>query len=444
MNQKTKTLSVLTVLFIFQFLISSSVLAWTPERKMVQVIVTPTHADWNYKLGEQADFEVKILKDGMLLQNVTITYKIGLEKMPAQKSGEKTLKSGNAILKGIKLKVPGFLRCEVTVDYEGKKYTSWGTAGFEPGKIEAVTKMPDDFDEFWDSAKVELAGIPMDAIVTLQPNLCTSEINVYHVNLQNIDNGSWKGLSRFYGMLSVPKKPGKYPAILAVPGAGVRDYNWADEKAAMGAIVFTVGIHGIPVNMPDENYDALHTAALARYPFYQLDNKDEYYYKRVFMGVVRSIDFVFSLPEFDGENLAVTGGSQGGALSIIAAGLDKRIKYLAAFYPAMCDFEGYLQGRAGGWPHMYQDYNKELNQNWLLTTPYYDAANFARKLDIPSWFSWGYNDNVCPPTSMFAAYNNIQSPKELHLSLETQHWSYTELDEQADAWLIEKLLSNNN
>lgn len=64
---------------------------------------------------------------------------------------------------------------------------------------------------------------------------------------------------------------------------------------------------------------------------------DHYYYKRVYMGCVRAVDFIYSLPEFDGKNLAVNGGSQGGALSIITAGLDNRIKYLAAFYPALSD-----------------------------------------------------------------------------------------------------------
>jgi cephalosporin-C deacetylase-like acetyl esterase len=73
---------------------------------------------------------------------------------------------------------------------------------------------------------------------------------------------------------------------------------------------------------------------------------------------VRAVDYIFSLPEFDGSTIAVTGGSQGGALSIVTAGLDSRIKYLAAFYPAMCDFTGYLYGRAGGWPHMFNEANK--------------------------------------------------------------------------------------
>src|SRR5690554_7541409 len=84
-----------------------------------------------------------------------------------------------------------------------------------------------------------------------------------------------------------------------------------------------------------------------------LDDKDNYYYKRVYLGCVRAVDFIESLDKFDGNTIGVTGGSQGGALSIITAGLDSRIDYLAAFYPALSDLTGYLHGRAGGWPHMF-------------------------------------------------------------------------------------------
>jgi cephalosporin-C deacetylase len=58
---------------------------------------------------------------------------------------------------------------------------------------------------------------------------------------------------------------------------------------------------------------------------------------------------------------------------------------------------------------------------------------------VPGWYSWGFNDNVCPPTSMYAAYNVIKAPKELHLFQETHHWTFPEQREQAWNWLYEKL-----
>jgi cephalosporin-C deacetylase-like acetyl esterase len=423
-------------LSIFLLFFSTLVQA-QPARKVVEVVVAPEHADWTYKPGERADFKVQILRNGLPVSGIKATYEIGPEQMPAVKTGELELKDGTAKIQGIALDKAGFLRCTVSAEWEGKTYQAWGTAGYAPGQIEPVVEMPEDFDEFWTKAKEQLATLPIDAKMTLVPEYCTGEIDVYHVSLQNIAT-SWRGASRFYGMLSVPKAPGKYPAILVVPGAGVRAYN-RDDRAAEGVIVLKVGIHGVPVNMDPEVYNDLGRGALSNYQINKLDDLDQYYYKRVYMGCVRAIDFIYSLPQFDGENLAVTGGSQGGALSIITAGLDDRVKYLAAFYPALCDVTGYLEGRAGGWPHMFKDFDKAKQPNWLKVAPYYDVVNFAKKLSMPGWYSWGYNDNVCPPTSMYAAYNSISAKKELHTFQETAHWTFPEQQEMANAWLYEKL-----
>ena len=129
-----------------------------------------------------------------------------------------------------------------------------------------------------------------------------------------------------------------------------------------------------------------------------------------------------SLPQFDGKNLGVVGGSQGGALSIITAALDPRVQYVAAVYPALSDLTGYLKGRAGGWPHLFHP-NATVNntKEKIQTAQYYDVVNFARALKTPGIYTWGFNDETCPPTSMYAAYNVITAPKTLFLALETGH-----------------------
>ncbi len=410
-----------------------------PQKSRVQVIVTPKDTDWTYKTNQRADFNVQVLRDGQSIPNVKVKYKIGPEQMPSEKEGALTLKDDGANLEGITLKQAGFVRCEVSAEVDGQTYRAWGTAGFEPEHIQPAVEMPADFDEFWEEAKAELAKIPMDARLTLIPEYCTPKINVYHLRLTTLTRQNWRGnTSHFYGILSVPKEPGRYPAILNVPGAGARPYS-ADRRAEEGFITLSVGIHGVPVNMDRSVYDDMMQGAIFDYWTKGLEDRDQYYYKRVYLGCVRAVDYIFSMPEFDGENLAVTGGSQGGALSIVTAGLDSRIKYLAAFYPALCDLTGYLQGRAGGWPHMFKNYDQNVNPQWLEVAPYFDVVNFARRVKAPGWYSWGYNDNVCPPTSMYAAYNVIEGAKELNLFLETGHWTFPEQREKASRWLFEKL-----
>ena len=159
------------------------------------------------------------------------------------------------------------------------------------------------------------------------------------------------------------------------------------------------------------------------------------------MGCIRANDFLTSLPEYDGSNLAVTGGSQGGALSIVTAALDNRVKWLGAFYPALSDMTGYLKGRAGGWPHYFDKYNRSFNESKekITTLGYYDVVNFAKRIKIPGLYSWGFNDETCPPTSMYASYNSINAPKDLFLALDTGHWTYPEQIEKMNNWLSSKL-----
>ena len=87
-----------------------------------------------------------------------------------------------------------------------------------------------------------------------------------------------------------------------------------------------------------------------------MEDKDRFYYKRVITGCVRAIDFIEQLPDYNGC-LATFGGSQGGGLSIIMAGIDPRVKGLVSYYPAMSDMTGYTANRAGGWPHTLKDKN---------------------------------------------------------------------------------------
>lgn len=418
-------------------LIATTCLHAQPVEQFIKVFVAPDRADWTYKTGESVTFTISVLQNGNPLTNAVISYQVGPEKM------EPTIrKEGIAAPKGIlnvqagTMKTAGFLRCTVEVQVDGKTYKGLGTAGFDPLAIRPTVAEKTDFVAFWDEAKKELAAIPLDARMTLMPERCTEKVNVYQVNIQNFKSGA-----RVYGILCMPKQDGKYPALLRVPGAGVRPYAGDVAMAEKGIITLEIGIHGIPVNLDPGVYNDLRTGALSEYFTFNLDNRDRYYYKRVYLGCVRANDFLVSLPQFDGVHLAVTGGSQGGALSIITAALDPRVKYLAAFYPALSDLTGYLQGRAGGWPHLFDKNKAGLHQTKekLETVPYYDVVNFARQLRVPGLYSWGFNDETCPPTSMYAAYNVISAPKELFLALETGHWTYPEQRDKFNAWLEAKL-----
>jgi cephalosporin-C deacetylase-like acetyl esterase len=187
-------------------------------------------------------------------------------------------------------------------------------------------------------------------------------------------------------------------------------------------------------------YNELRATALEGYSQFGIEDRDRYYYKRVFVGVIRAGDFIASLPQYDGSNYVVQGGSQGGALAIMAGVLDSRVKAIAVSHPALSDHFGYLRGRAGGWPHVFADTtNMKAKPEKMETLRYYDTVNFARLLKVPGIYGWGYNDLTVPPTTSYAAYNVITAPKEKIIVVDIGHVRAPVQVKAMDAWLLEKL-----
>ena len=282
-------------------------------------------------------------------------------------------------------------------------------------------------------------------------------MNVYEVSFQNVRWGS-----RTYGILAVPVDADginasgkKYPALLRVPGAGVRPYQGDPWTASKGVIVLEIGIHGIPVTMDQSIYDRLADGALNCYWNYGMDDRDQSYYKRVVLGCVRAIDYIEEFTPWDGRNLAVTGSSQGGFLSLATAGLDKRVSCYGAVHAALCDHTASLKGVACGWPHYFYgslspnpspkgEGSKDGSlKSKVETSRYYDGVNFARRITCPGWFSFGYNDDVVPPTTAYATYNIVTAPKELHPYQQTAHFWYQEQWDEWQAWILKQLGIDN-
>lgn len=408
-----------------------------PAERLIKVLVTPDHANWLYKPGEKVSFRVTVLRCNVPLNNVEVRYEISEDMMKAHKTGKQEIKNETVSISAGTMKQEGFLRCRVLVTWQNNEYEGMATVGFSPEKLQPTTTQPDDFHAFWKTNKEVAAKWDLQPIMTLVPERCTDKINVYHVSFQNNDY-----TSRIYAMLCVPKAPGKYPAILKVPGAGIRAYKGEVERASKGFIILEMGVHGIPVNLPDELYNRLYMGALKGYHSFNMDDKDKYYYKRIYTGCVKAIDFIYTLPEFNG-NLATFGGSQGGALSIVTAGLDSRVKGLVSLYPALCDMAGYAHGRAGGWPHMFKD-EKNRTPEKMNTARYYDVVNFAREVKVPGFYVFGYNDMVCPPTTTYSAYNVIDAPKELFVAETTAHYAYIEQSNAAWNWIMNFLRNCKN
>jgi cephalosporin-C deacetylase-like acetyl esterase len=211
-------------------------------------------------------------------------------------------------------------------------------------------------------------------------------------------------------------KPKSCAALLYVEGAGVQsaDLLAPSRWAQKGLIALDINAHGIPNGKAKDFYTALANGELKDYRTHGRESRDTYYFLGVYLRVIRGLDFLATQPEWDGHTLIIEGVSQGGAQAIAGAALDPRVTFLLAGFPAMCDHTGMLAGRIAGWPKLVPlGADGKPDPAILQTSRYFDSVNFATRVKAPSYFWIGFVDSVTPPTSSYAAYNNVPGNKQI-------------------------------
>jgi cephalosporin-C deacetylase-like acetyl esterase len=411
-----------------------------PYRSDVLWVTVPNHANWLYKTGEKASVEVQLFKYGIPQDEVMVSYEIGDDLMPADTKGSIVLKKGKGTITMGTMKKPGFRDCRMTVKLGNQVYKHHVKVGFSVDQIHPYTQMPSDFKEFWNNNKQELNSFPLTYTKELAKEYCTDKIDCYLVKLQINKQGQ-----SVYGYLFYPKNAQKKncPVVLCPPGAGIKTIKEPLRHkyyAEQGCIRLEMEIHGLNPTMTTEEFKEISTAFgnESNYLNINLDNKDNYYMKRVYMACVRAIDLLTSLPEWDGKNVIVQGGSQGGALAIVTAGLDERVTLCVANHPALSDMAGFKAERADGYPHFSRTPGMDTPEK-IKTMSYYDVVNFARLVKAHTYITWGFNDDVCPPTTSYAAYNVLTCPKEALITPINEHWT-SEVTERGHLdWILEHL-----
>lgn len=411
-----------------------------PYRSDVLWVTVPDHADWLYKTGEKAKIEVQFYKYGIPQDGVEVLYELGGDMMPSDTKGTVKLKNGKAVISMGTMKEPGFRDCRLTAKLGGKTYSHHIKVGFSPEKLQPYTQLPSDFNEFWNKTKAEAAQFPLTYTKEYVEKYSTDKIDCYLIRLQlNKQNQC------IYGYLFYPKSEGKYPVVLCPPGAGIKTIKGPMRHkyyAEEGCIRFEIEIHGLNPELDEDTFGEISRAFSSRengYLVNGLDSRENYYMKRVYLACVRSIDLLTSLPEWDGKNVIVQGGSQGGALALITAGLDKRVTACVANHPALSDMAGYKAGRAGGYPHLFKNTVDMDTPAKMKTLAYYDVVNFAKQITVPVYMTWGFNDNTCPPTTSYIVYNVLNCPKEALITPVNEHWTSEDTEYGHLLWIKKHL-----
>ena len=353
------------------------------------------------KLNLQVGNKMKQAVEGTLL--VTATTDFG--KVVLDIAKEVKVRSGAT--KQIPLELgrlsPGFYNVLVLLESEAGNKRVEFALGVRPEEIVSPLDRAEDFDDYWMRARRELDAVDPQFKLIRQDKLCTETRDIFLVEMRSLGNVLIRG------WYMKPVKEGVYPAMLHVQGYSStkvpQNLYQGDDMVS-----FALNIRGHGNSQDDVN---------PGFPGYLQDHvndKELYIYRGAYMDCVRAVDFLFSRSEVDTSRVAVEGGSQGGALSFATAALDnERIDLCVPHVPFLSDFRDYF--KVAGWPggefRQYFEDHPEISEDEIYKNlSYIDIKNLAPWIKAPVLMSIGLMDETCPPHINFAAYNQLNVPKE--------------------------------
>lgn len=161
-----------------------------------------------------------------------------------------------------------------------------------------------------------------------------------------------------------------------------------------------------------------------------------YYYRRVFSDAVRAVEAARSHPAIDPERVGVNGGSQGGGIALAVSGLDPSVQVALVDVPFLCYYQRAMQ-ITDAFPYQEIVNYCKIHRNKIDvvfdTLSYFDGVNFAPRARARALFSVGLMDEVCPPSTVYAAYNHYAGPKEMKV------WPYNHHEGGESYQMVEKL-----
>ena len=275
---------------------------------------------------------------------------------------------------------------------------------------------PADFDSFWRETLAEARQHELNAVFEkIDAGLTTLE--AFDVSFRGYGGQTIKG------WFLLPKEGnGPLPCVVEYIGyGGGRGFviDWL-VFASAGYAHFIMDTRGQGSTWRQgDTADLEDAGSSAQYPGFMtrgvLDPKT-YYYRRVFTDAVRAVEAAQSHETVDEARVAVTGGSQGGGISLAVAGLVPDLKAVMPDVPFLCHFR---QASTMTDSHPYAEIRNYLKthrdkiETVFNTLSYFDGANFAKRATAKALFSVALMDDICPPSTVYAAYNHYQAEKQI-------------------------------
>jgi cephalosporin-C deacetylase len=276
----------------------------------------------------------------------------------------------------------------------------------ELGAYRSAVQTPVDFSAFWEATLAEARSI--GGLVSIEPAETTLKaVEVFDVTFPGFGGHPIKG------WLVLPAvRGGRLPLVVQYLGYGGgrgfphEQLHWA----ASGYAYFRMDTRGQGSgwSMGGTADPVGTTPSIPGMMTKGILDKNDYYYRRVFTDAVRAIDMLVAQDFVDANRIAVCGGSQGVGISPAVAGIDSRIKAVMPDVPFLCDYPRAMQ-KAGRDPYLeivrFLAQHRDKKAKVFETLSYFDGVNFARQAKAAALFSVAVMDDVCPPSTVYGAYN---------------------------------------
>ena len=275
---------------------------------------------------------------------------------------------------------------------------------------------PADFDFFWQETLAEARSYPLDArFESFDSGL--RNIHVFDVTFNGYSGQPIKGW-----LLLPAERSRPLPCVVEYIGyGGGRSFpmtflGWS--SAGFAHLVMDTRGQGStwsPGDTPDPEPEGSNPH-IPGFMSRGILSPTTYYYRRVFTDAVRAVEAARSHAEIDAERIAVTGGSQGGGITIAAAGLDPTIKVAMPEVPFLCHYRRATQ-IVNTYPYFeisnFLKTHRGRVEQVFDNLSYFDGVNLATRAKATALFSVGLMDETCPPSTVFAAYNYYAGPKQI-------------------------------
>ena len=376
-------------------------------------------ANAEYRAGEEMKFTFRLTRDGKPASGFLQIVCAG-DDGRSETLCRKLDKAGTAVVTR-KLTRPGFAMVKATLltaygtpAQSGGRPIQYGLGGgvaadtLKPGEPE-----PEDFDAYWDRQKRALAAVPLKVLekkFVRESNHCL----IYDLKI------ACAGRRPVSGSLAIPKnaKPKSLPLRVFYQGYGVSGATLRENPAEL---IFSVNPHGIENGREQAYYTALASGELKSYGFSDRENArpESSYFNGMILRDLRALEFCRTLPEWDGETIHLSGGSQGAFQTVAVAALSDGISSCSLEVPWLCDLGGVNIGRIRGW-----------RPNLRPGLGYFDTVNFAGRVKAPVTIRAGLSDWVCPPSGVWVLYNSLKAPARLTMYQGRDHAVYPAFDER--------------